>query len=91
MPQFSIRIIITLFIFLSIFIFPWWFPFVLTIFCLFIFKNYFESLFVGFSLDILYGPTSILPFKIIIPFTFITAITLIITFFAKRNLSMYKS
>lgn len=91
MNQLYLRIIVDLVIFAGIFIFPWWFPLVLAIFCLFLFKGYFEVFLVGFFLDILYGAMVLPFFKTNILFTIICAVAFLISFFAKRNLSAYSS
>lgn len=91
MRNFSIRIVTDIVILVSFFVFPWWFSLLLAISSLFIFDNYFEALFFGFLLDTLYGSTHFSLLKVNVLFTLICAGTFVISFFAKRNLSVYSS
>lgn len=53
----TIRIFFDLFVFFSIFFFPWWFVSILAIVGLFLFDFYFEILLVGVLLDAIYFPS----------------------------------
>jgi hypothetical protein len=44
-----------IFLILSIFVFPWWVSFLLSIFGLFYFDNLYEVIAVGMGIDVLYG------------------------------------
>lgn len=39
----------------SIFVFPWYIPFAISVISLFIFEDFYAVIFVGFILDVLYG------------------------------------
>lgn len=49
------RVIITIFIFISIFIFPWWLAFLFGIVALIFFENYYEFFVLGLITDSLYN------------------------------------
>jgi len=49
------RIFFGIFLILSIFIFPWWVPFLISILGLFYFDNLYEVIIVGMGTDVLYG------------------------------------
>jgi len=50
------RVLFGIFLILLPFVSPWWFPFILSIFGLFYFKNLYEVIIVGLIIDLLYGP-----------------------------------
>ncbi len=49
------RILIDIFIFLSILFFPWWITVILVIWGVFLFDNFYEALLAGLLIDLLYG------------------------------------
>ncbi|OHA88361.1 MAG: hypothetical protein A2653_02215 [Candidatus Zambryskibacteria bacterium RIFCSPHIGHO2_01_FULL_43_25] len=55
-----IRIVVDLFLFLSIFLFPWWFASALAIVALAYFSSFYEILFFGFFVGVFsgYGPNA---------------------------------
>lgn len=55
--DFSKRIIFSVVLFLSIFLFPWWVVIALSVFGIFAFKSFYEALIVGIFMDTLYGGT----------------------------------
>jgi hypothetical protein len=49
------RVVFGIFLILSLFILPWWVPFLLSILGLFYFENLYEVIVVGLGIDVLYG------------------------------------
>jgi hypothetical protein len=49
------RVLFGIFLILSIFIFPWWISFLLSLLGLFYFENLYEVIVVGLGIDVLYG------------------------------------
>jgi hypothetical protein len=49
------RVTFGIFLILSVFVFPWWVPFLLSILGLFYFDNLYEVIVVGLGIDVLYG------------------------------------
>lgn len=87
MDNIFIRIFANIVILSSVFFFPWWFPAVLAIVCVFLFENYFEILLFGLILDFLYASSE--AFSLIsMLFTFAATILLIVSIFVKRNLAI---
>lgn len=54
----SKRVLFSVFLFLSVFFFPWWFTIALSVFGIFFFKSFYEALIVGVFMDTLYGGIS---------------------------------
>lgn len=91
MNKLLLRIILDAVLFFSIFLLPWWFSLFLGFACVFLFKNFFEALLVGFVLDALYGIAGQTFFKTNMLFTFLSAAVLAFSYLARKRLSFYSS
>lgn len=65
---------------------PWWLYFSLLIFFLFYFDFYYESVFIGFLIDTLYGPLPLYGF----PFLFTLLATIIVLVFSFYRLGSHR-
>jgi len=86
---FSKRVVFSIFLFLSIFVFPWWVTIAFSIFGIFLFGYFYEALIVGVFIDTLYGGTSG-KFLSDYPATIGISILFLISFLLKENFSFYK-
>lgn len=87
----TLRIFINILILLSIFYLQWWITVFFILFGMFLFRNFYEGIFAGLLLDLLYG-TSVKEFYgIWFVFTGITSIFFILIEFLKKNIRVYES
>ncbi len=88
-PNFKIRIIIDIFIILSIVVCPWWLTFLLIILGLFLFNKFYEAFLFGLILDSLYGISR----EIFLEKDYISILIVIVLFFLinwlKKRLRIY--
>lgn len=83
------RIILNISLFFSIFLFPWWFTTAFALVLTFRFKNFYEILFAGLLIDLVYGTSLELFFNISFIFTIGSVIFLIIIENLKKYLKFY--
>ncbi|PIP87321.1 hypothetical protein COW81_00835 [Candidatus Campbellbacteria bacterium CG22_combo_CG10-13_8_21_14_all_36_13] len=73
------RLALDIIFFLSVFLFPWWLVMVFGVVLAFIFKNYFEIVFAGIIIDMIFGDKGIflLPFPIFYTLLFLIIVVLV--------------
>ncbi len=81
------RIIIDIFLFIAVFIVPWWVMLLIVLGLLFKYTHFYEAFFVGLIIDALYG----IPLAMFYNFRFVATLTalvlFIITFYSKKLLT----
>lgn len=90
-PNFKIRIIIDIFIILSIVTCPWWLTFLLVILGLFLFNKFYEAFLFGLILDSLYGISR----EVFLGKNYISILIVVVLFFLvnwlKKRLRIYSN
>lgn len=88
------RVLFSFILLFVLILFPWWFFFLVGVGGIFIFRNYFEFVFIAFLFDLLYGPGSTLllseknlAFSFVLSLTAIFVILILEKF--KKNLVIY--
>jgi len=72
-------------LFLSLFFMPWWVTILLGVIFLYIFDSYFELLFLGFFIDVLYGKGNT-GFLLGYPFTVLGSLFFLLSYGVKEHL-----
>lgn len=83
------RLIIDVFLFLGIFIFPWWFVFICAGCALFYFSSFYEILFLGIIVDSLYNAPIVAFLHVEFVVTILAIILFIFSEVLKRRLRIY--
>jgi hypothetical protein len=85
------RVITDIALFISLFIFPWWFVVVLAVIALFFFNSYYEVIFLGVIIDSLYNA----PIARFHGFEFVVTIAMVLLYILaevlKRRLRFYNA
>jgi len=86
-----LRIFVNTILFLSVFYLPWWVTIFFVVIGIFLFKNFYEGIFVGLLIDLLYGTGAKEFYGIWFVFTVSTAIFFILGERIKKNIRVYES
>lgn len=84
-----IRIIADIFLFLGIFIFPFWLVFIFGLIFSFFFKNFYEFLIASVLLDVFYGGAKNLTYMIPFALSLVSLILYLIITWLKDRLLLY--
>lgn len=87
----TLRIFVNIILFLSIFYLPWWSTIFFILLGTFLFRNFYEGIFAGLLLDLLYGTGVKEFYGVWFVFTASTLIFFVIGERLKKNIRIYES
>jgi len=91
MNKMTSRILLNIAIISSVFYFPWWLVATLVVIGAFLFDGFYEMIFIGFLLDVLYGARAEEFYGIWFVFTIIFTTMYIIIKRLKKNIRFYET